>query len=203
MGQIEKELKSMTPTFFSNQSEFRKWLDKNHKKEAILLVGFYKAESGKPSMTWSQSVDEALCFGWIDGVRKSIDKDSYQIRFTQRKPTSIWSAVNIRKIEELTKQGLMKPAGIASFENRIEKKSKIYSYENKEAIFPTDLELQFKSNKKAWNYFQSLAPSYRKPSINWVMSARQETTKLKRLKELIKDSEAGTNRWKDNKYSKK
>ena len=203
MGQIEKELKSMTPTFFSNQSEFRKWLDKNHKKEAILLVGFYKAESGKPSMTWSQSVDEALCFGWIDGVRKSIDKDSYQIRFTQRKPTSIWSAVNIRKIEELTKQGLMKPAGIASFENRIEKKSKIYSYENKEAIFPTDLELQFKSNKKAWNYFQTLAPSYRKPSINWVMSARQETTKLKRLKELIKDSEAGTNRWKDNKYSKK
>ena len=203
MGQIEKELKSMTPTFFSNQSEFRKWLDKNHKKEAILLVGFYKAESGKPSMTWSQSVDEALCFGWIDGVRKSIDKDSYQIRFTQRKPTSIWSAVNIRKIEELTKQGLMKPAGIASFENRIEKKSKIYSYENKEAIFPSALELQFKSNKKAWNYFQSLAPSYRKPSINWVMSARQETTKLKRLKELIKDSEAGTNRWKDNKYSKK
>jgi uncharacterized protein YdeI (YjbR/CyaY-like superfamily) len=120
----------MTATFFAKQSEFRKWLDKNHKKETELLVGFYKINSGKPSMTWSQSVDEALCFGWIDGVRKSIDKDSYQIRFTQRKPTSIWSAVNIKKIEELTKQGLMQPAGLVSFENRKENKSKIYSYEN-------------------------------------------------------------------------
>src|SRR5580765_5621820 len=108
--------KQVTPTFFAKQSDFRKWLQKNHKKETELLVGFYKVGSGKPSMTWSQSVDEALCFGWIDGVRKSIDKDSYQIRFTQRKSTSIWSANNIKKIEELTKQGLMKSAGLASFE---------------------------------------------------------------------------------------
>src|SRR6187549_365301 len=127
--------KQMTPTFFANQSDFRKWLQKNHTKETELLVGFYKVGSGKPSMTWSQSVDQALCFGWIDGVRKSIDKDSYQIRFTPRKQTSIWSAVNIKKIEELTKQGLMQPEGLASFEKKQEAKSKIYSHENKETKF--------------------------------------------------------------------
>lgn len=193
----------MTPIFFAKQSDLRKWLDKNHMKEAELLVGFYKVDSRKPSMTWSQSVDEALCFGWIDGVRQSIDKDSYQIRFTPRKPTSIWSAVNIRKVEELIKQGLMRPAGLASFENRKENMSKIYSYENAEAKFSSEFENQFKANKKAWDYFQSLAPSYRKPSMNWVMSAKQETTKLKRLNELIADSQAETNKWKDNKYNKK
>src|ERR1700741_426242 len=107
----------MKPKFFTNPEEFRKWLEKNHKKETELAVGFYKVGSGKPSMTWPESVDQALCFGWIDGVRKSIDKDSYQIRFTPRKPTSIWSAVNIRKMEELTEQGLVKPAGITSFKN--------------------------------------------------------------------------------------
>jgi uncharacterized protein YdeI (YjbR/CyaY-like superfamily) len=193
----------MTPTFFAKQSDFRKWLEKNHKKETELLVGYYKVGSGKPSMTWSQSVDEALCFGWIDGVRKSIDNDSYQIRFTQRKPTSIWSAVNIQKIEELSKQGLMRPAGIASFEHRKDHKSKIYSYENEEVTLSPEFKKQFKANKDAWDYFESLAPSYRKTSTNWVMSAKQDTTKQKRLNELIADSEAGTNKWKDNKYSKK
>lgn len=193
----------MTPTFFAKQSDFRMWLDKNHMKETELLVGFYKVDSGKPSMTWSQSVDEALCFGWIDGVRKSIDKDSYQIRFTQRKSTSIWSAVNIQKMEELKKQGLMRPAGLASFENRKENKSKIYSYEKAEVEFAFEFENLFKANKKAWDYFLSLAPSYKKPSTNWVMSAKQEVTKLKRLNQLIADSQAGTNQWKDNKYNKK
>jgi uncharacterized protein YdeI (YjbR/CyaY-like superfamily) len=193
----------MAAIFFSKQSEFRKWLAKNHQKETELLVGFYKVDSGKPSMTWSQSVDEALCFGWIDGVRKSIDKNSYQIRFTQRKPTSIWSAVNIKKIEDLIKQGFMQPAGLTSFENRKENKSKIYSYENAEVKFSTEFEKQFKANKKAWDYFQSLAASYRKPSTNWVMSAKLETTRVKRLNELIADSELLTNKWKDNKYSKK
>ena len=193
----------MAPTFFAKQADFRKWLQKNHKRETELLVGFYKVGSGKPSITWSESVDEALCFGWIDGVRKSIDKDSYQIRFTQRKPTSIWSAINIMKIKELTKQGLMQAAGLASFEKRIESKSKIYSYEKDEAEFTRDLKKQFKANKKAWEYFQSLAPSYRKVSTHWVMSAKQESTKIKRLNELIADSAAGTNKWKDNKYNKK
>lgn len=193
----------MTPTFFAKQSDFRKWLEKNHKKETELLVGFYKVDSGKPSMTWTQSVDESLCFGWIDGVRKSIDSNSYQIRFTQRKATSIWSAVNIQKIEVLAKQGLMQPAGLLSFQNRKENKSRIYSYENEEVTFSPDFEKQFKENKKAWEYFQLLAPSYKKPSTNWVMSAKQEVTKIKRLAELIADSETGTNKWKDNKYSKK
>src|SRR6187200_2986375 len=135
--------KQTIPTFFAKQSDFRKWLQKNHKKESELLVGFYKIGSGKSSMTWSQSVDEALCFGWIDGVRKSIDKDSYQIRFTQRKPTSIWSAINIKKIEELIKQGFMEPAGLAIFEKRKEGKSKIYSYENEEKEFTQNFEKQF------------------------------------------------------------
>ncbi len=153
-------------------------------------------------MTWSQSVDEALCFGWIDGVRKSINEDSYQIRFTQRKPTSIWSAINIKKIEELAKKGLMQPAGLASFENRTESKSKIYSYEKDEVDLSKNFKKRFKANKKAWDYFQSLAPSYRKVSGHWVMSAKQETTRVKRLNQLISDSAAGTNQWKDNKYKK-
>jgi uncharacterized protein YdeI (YjbR/CyaY-like superfamily) len=193
----------MTVTFFATQSEFRKWLNKNHKKETELVVGFYKVDSGKPSMTWSQSVDEALCFGWIDGVRKSIDKESYQIRFSQRKPTSIWSAINIQKIEDLTKQGLMQPAGLASFEKRKEERSKIYSHEISEANFSAEFEKKFKTNKTAWKYFQALAPSYKKTSTNWVMSAKQETTREKRLTQLIAESEAGTNQWKDNKYMKK
>jgi len=193
----------MTPTFFSNQIDFRKWLAKNHKKETELIVGFYKVDSGKPSMTWSQAVDQALCFGWIDGVRKSIDKESYQIRFTPRRSSSIWSAVNIKKIEMLKEKGLMQPQGLASFENRSEERSKIYSHENKERSFSSDFESLFKKNITAWNYFQSLAPSYRKTSINWVMSAKQQTTRIKRLNELIADSEAGKNQWKDNKYNKK
>jgi uncharacterized protein YdeI (YjbR/CyaY-like superfamily) len=193
----------MTPTFFAKQSDFRKWLEKNHKKETELLVGFYKVDSGKPSMTWSQSVDQAICFGWIDGVRNSIDKDSYQIRFTQRRATSNWSAVNIKKVEELTSQCLMRPAGLASFEKRKDSKSRVYSFENEEVRISRELEKLFKKNKKAWTYFQSLAPSYRKLSTHWVMSAKQEATKLKRLTQLIKDSEAGTNQWKDNKYKKK
>lgn len=193
----------MTPVFFATQADFRKWLEENHQKETELLVGFYKVNSGKQSMTWTQSVDEALCFGWIDGVRTSIDNECYQIRFTPRKPTSIWSAVNIQKIESLINQGLMQPTGLASFGNRKESRSKIYSYEKEEIKFSPELETQFKANRKAWDYLQSLAPSYRKASTNWVMSARQETTKLKRLSELITDSEAGTNQWKDNKYNKK
>ena len=176
----------MTPTFFSSPLDFRKWLKKNHKKETELLVGFYKVNSGKPSMTWSQSVDEALCFGWIDGVRHSIDQESYQVRFTPRKPTSIWSAVNIKKMEELVTKGLMQPAGLKIFELRKENKSKLYAYEKEEVKFTTTFEKKFKANKVAWNYFQSLAPSYKKPSINWVMSAKQETTREKRLETLIR-----------------
>lgn len=193
----------MKPTFFSKPNDFRRWLEKNHKTEIELLVGFYKNSSGKPSMTWSQSVDEALCFGWIDGVRKSLDKDSYQIRFTPRKITSIWSAVNIKKIDVLTKKGLLQPAGLEIFEKRNVNESQIYSDENAEVKFTLEYEEIFKGNKIAWEFFQSLAPSYRKHSTYWVMSAVQETTKVKRLHKLISDSHAQTNKWKTNKYNKK
>ncbi|MCV9933063.1 YdeI/OmpD-associated family protein [Flavobacterium sp. LS1R47] len=186
----------MSPIFFKNQFEFRKWLTQNHLLETELLVGFHKINTNKPSMTWSQSVDEALCFGWIDGVRRSIDKDSYSIRFTPRKATSIWSAINIKKVEDLTKLGLMQPAGITSFKLRKEDKSRIYTHEIEEVHFSDEFEKIFKANEKAWDYFQSLAPSYKKVSKNWVMSAKQETTRIKRLNELIADSMESKNKWK-------
>jgi uncharacterized protein YdeI (YjbR/CyaY-like superfamily) len=131
----------MTPTFFKTQEEFRKWLEENHLTETELLAGFYKVDSGKPSITWPQSVDEALCFGWIDGVRKSIDKERYCIRFTPRKPTSIWSAVNIRKVEEFIKKGQMQPAGLEAYENRKDEKSKIYSFENETKELANNFEM--------------------------------------------------------------
>lgn len=179
------------PTFFATQSDFRKWLENNYDKATELFVGFYKVGSGKPSMTWSESVDQALCFGWIDGVRKSIDKDSYFIRFTPRKPTSIWSAVNIKKVETLSSQGLMHPAGMASFELRQAHKSAIYTYEKEAVKLSAAFERQFRANKKAWAFFQSLPPSYHRSAIDWVMSARQEKTSIKRLDELIHESAAG------------
>jgi uncharacterized protein YdeI (YjbR/CyaY-like superfamily) len=185
------KIPAMIPTFFPNQSDFRKWLKQNHKKETELLVGFYKIGRGKPSMTWPQSVDEALCFGWIDGVRKSIDRESYCIRFTPRKSTSIWSAVNIKKVEELTKKGLMQPAGLVSFEKRKEGKSGIYSYEKEATKLAETYEKKFKANKKAWAFFTSLAPSYQKLGIHRVMDAKQEKTQLSRLEKLITESEAG------------
>ena len=181
----------MKPIFFAKAADFRKWLEKNHDKETELLVGFYKKDSGKPSITWPESVDQAICFGWIDGVRKSIDDISYTIRFTPRKPKSTWSAVNIRKVEELTKQGLMHPAGIAAFNKKEEKNSKIYSFEQKAVGLDENYERIFKQNKKAWKHFGSKPPSYRKACIHWVMSAKQEVTQLKRLDTLITCSAAG------------
>ncbi|HLP11556.1 MAG TPA: YdeI/OmpD-associated family protein [Flavobacteriales bacterium] len=193
----------MKPTFFKNQQEFRKWLEKNHAKKTELIVGFHKVDTGKPSMTWSQSVDQALCFGWIDGVRRSVDKDSYCIRFTPRKPTSIWSAINIKKVAELKKQGLMHESGLTAFSKLKAHKSNVYSFEQKEVKFIPAYEKLFKANKKAWNYFQALAPGYKKTSVHHVMSAKQEATQLKRLKALIADSEKGTNAWRNNKYAKR
>ena len=178
------------PTFFATQEDFRQWLLENHETAAELIVGFYKVDSGKPSMSWSESVDQAICFGWIDGVRKTIDRESYMIRFSPRKPTSIWSAINIRKVEDLTAQGLMFPKGIKAFEKRKEHKSKIYTYEKEPVHLSAAYEAQFKANEKAWAYFQSLAASYRRSAIDWVMSAKAEATSIKRLDELIRDSEA-------------
>lgn len=181
----------MKPIFFKKQSDFRKWLEKNYLKEKELLVGFYKVGSGKPSITWPQSVEEALCFGWIDGIRKSIDDESYTIRFTPRKPKSIWSTVNIKKVAELKEKGLMKPEGLAVFEKREEKRSAIYSYEKKPEKLSDEFEKKLKANKKAYTFFLSLPPSIQRTSIHWVMSAKQEKTRLSRMETLIRDSEAG------------
>jgi uncharacterized protein YdeI (YjbR/CyaY-like superfamily) len=179
----------MSVTFFKTQDDFRKWLESHHEEETELIVGFYKVDSGKPSMSWSQSVDQALCFGWIDGVRKSIDKESYSIRFTPRRNTSNWSAINIKKIEDLTKAGLMKSAGLKAFSLRKENKSEIYSYENDTIFLVSNYEIQFRENKKAWDFFMKQAPSYRKAIISWIMSAMQEKTRQSRLEKTIKESE--------------
>jgi uncharacterized protein YdeI (YjbR/CyaY-like superfamily) len=147
--------------------------------------------SGKPSITWPQSVDEALCFGWIDGIRKSIDDVSYKIRFTPRRARSIWSAVNIKRVEELVNQGLMRPAGLKAFEARLENRSGIYSYEQRSPELPVQYEKKLKKNVAAWKFFQAQSPSYRK-AVNWyVLSARKEETRLKRLGQLIEDSAQG------------
>lgn len=181
----------MEPVFFSTQSDFRKWFEKNHKKAAELIVGYYKVGSGKPSMTWSESVDEALCFGWIDGIRRSIDSESYCIRFTPRKPGSIWSAVNIRKMGELTAKGLMKPEGTAAFAKMKDSKPNGYSYENAAMELDPEFEREFKADKKAWDFFHSMAPSYRKTAIKWVMTAKQEATRKSRMGTLIRDCSEG------------
>lgn len=182
-------LQYMTATFFTDQLEFRNWLKKNHKKETAIIVGFYKKSTGKPSMIWSESVDQAICFGWIDGIRKTIDKDSYSIRFTPRNPSSNWSAVNIKKAEELIKKGLMQPAGLVLYKNRKEDKAKLYSYENKPTQLPEDYEKKFKENKKAWEFFTSQSPSYQKTIFYYILSAKQPATQLSRLDKVIKESE--------------
>ena len=179
----------MAATFFATQAAFREWLEENHKIETELLVGFYKVSSGIPSMTWSQSVDQALCFGWIDGVRKSIDTESYSIRFTPRRSSSIWSAINIQKVEELTKAGLMTPEGQKAFDLRIESKSRIYSHEKELVALAPNYESLFKTNPLAWDFFNAQASSYKKVMIHWIMTAKQEKTRLSRLEKTMQISE--------------
>jgi uncharacterized protein YdeI (YjbR/CyaY-like superfamily) len=182
----------MKPKFFRKQSDLRDWFQKYHGTKKELLVGYYKTATGKPSVTWSQSVDEALCFGWIDGVRHSLGDESYCNRFTPRKASSIWSRINIAKAKALIKQGRMRPAGLAAFKKRDDKRSEVYSFEQK---VPTQLNAkflqEFKRNKSAWKHFSEMTPSYRKAAIHWVMSAKQDVTQLRRLATLIKESSAG------------
>jgi len=178
--------------FFATPADFRAWLESNHAAHTELSVGFYKRDSGKPSITWPESVDAALCYGWIDGVRNSIDAVSYRIRFTPRKPTSTWSAINVKRVAELAKLGLMRPAGIKAFEARKGDKTGIYAYEQrKTAQLPRPYEKQFRANKKAWAFFRSQPPWYQRTAAYRVISAKQEATRQKRLAQLIKDSEAG------------
>ena len=179
------DFSSMKPKFFKTPSDFRKWLAANHTSATELLVGFYKKDSGKPSITWPQSVDEALCFGWIDGIRRSIDDVSYSIRFTPRRPRSIWSAVNTKRAGELIEQGLMQPAGLKAFEARKEYRSGIYAYEQRSAELPDEYEQKLKRNSKAWKFFHAQPPGYRK-LMQWrIVSAKKEETRLARLQTLI------------------
>jgi uncharacterized protein YdeI (YjbR/CyaY-like superfamily) len=179
----------MDPIYFKNQDEFREWLEKNHNKESEILVGYHKVKTNKSSMTWSQSVDQALCFGWIDGIRRSIDEEKYCIRFTPRKPGSNWSNINIKKVETLNDKGLMKKEGLESFNKRRKPDLGSYSYEHESQNLPENFEVKFKSNNKAWHFFTNQAPSYKKTLIRWIMSAKQENTKIARLNKLIKASE--------------
>ncbi len=180
----------LKPTFFQTPDDFRTWLEAHHDKLREQLVGFHKKDSAKPSITWPESVQVALCFGWIDGVRKSLDETSYSIRFTPRKPTSTWSAINIKFVQELTKQGLMHPAGLKAFAARSEKKSAIYSYEQrKNAQFTREQAKQFRANKRAWEFFRSQAPWYQRVTTYWVISAKREETRRTRLSELISHSQ--------------
>lgn len=177
------------PVFFASPSKLRAWFEKNHELKTELWVGYYKKATKIPSVDWSQSVDEALCFGWIDGIRKKIDEQSYKIRFTPRNPKSHWSAVNLAKIKTLRKQGLMQPAGLAVYEKRDDKRSKGASYEQQSVRLDPKYERKIRENKKAWPFYVKLAASYKRASIHWVMSAKREETRLRRLGILIQSCE--------------
>jgi uncharacterized protein YdeI (YjbR/CyaY-like superfamily) len=174
------------PTFFETPAAFRAWLKKNHKTADELIVGFYRKDSGNPSITWQQAVDEALCFGWIDGIRRKHSEIAYSNRFTPRRPKSNWSAINIARVEALTKEKRMQPAGLAAFAKRTEAKSRVYTYEQKdEPVFDPAYAKIFKANKTAWEFFCGLAPYHKKLETRWVHSAKQEATRLRRLEKLI------------------
>jgi uncharacterized protein YdeI (YjbR/CyaY-like superfamily) len=179
------------PTYFATPAAWRAWLEKHHGTHQELLVGFYKNDSGKPSITWPESVDSALCFGWIDGVRRRIDEVTYTIRFTPRKARSTWSAVNIKRVADLTSLGLMHAAGIRAFEARTEERSRIYSFEQENVAFEAARESAFRANSHAWKFFESQAPSYKRAATWWVISAKKEETKAKRLTSLMEHSAQG------------
>ncbi|HME06721.1 MAG TPA: YdeI/OmpD-associated family protein [Bryobacteraceae bacterium] len=177
------------PIFFATPAKFRAWLAKQHNKATEQWVGFHKKHTAKPSITWPEAVDVALCYGWIDGVRYKIDEVSYKIRFTPRKPGSNWSSINVKRVEELTKLGLMAPAGLKAFSNIREGKSGIYAYEQRsEAKLDDGFERQFRANSAAWEFFQAQPPWYRRTATYWVISAKRPETREKRLAELILDS---------------
>jgi uncharacterized protein YdeI (YjbR/CyaY-like superfamily) len=179
------------PTFFETPADFRSWLEKHHARADELLAGFYKKDSGKPSITWPESVDQALCFGWIDGIRRRIDDISYSIRFTPRRRGSIWSNVNTRRVAELIKEKRMRPAGMKAFEARDAKKTGIYSFERETATLPAEYEKVFRANAKAWKFWEAQPPGYRRLAAYFVTSAKQDETRRRRLDLLIRDSASG------------
>src|SRR5256885_3387334 len=182
----------MKPVFFPTPASFRAWLSRHNRQRNELWVGFYKRSSGKPSITWPESVDQALCFGWIDGIRKPVDEISYEIRFTpRRRRGSIWSATNITRAKELGRQKQMRPTGLKAFAARIENKSGIYSYEQRSTQLSEPYAKLLKKNKAAWSFFKTQPPSYRKMIGWWIMSAKKEETRMARLAKLISESAKG------------
>lgn len=177
--------------FFKEQNEFSRWLEKYGASADEVWVGYFRKSTGRASLTWSESVDVALCFGWIDGIRKSIDEQSYKIRFTPRKINSVWSAVNVRKVEKLIELKKMKPEGMHLFNNRIDEEGYTVSVLQGSAQLAKEYEEQVRANKSAWLFFTDLAPSYKRETIWWVMSAKKEETRLRRLEILIASSEEG------------
>ncbi|MEK3752498.1 YdeI/OmpD-associated family protein [Paenibacillus sp. FSL E2-8871] len=175
--------------FFNNQEEFNDWLEEHHAEASEIWVGYFGISTGRESLTWSASVDAALCFGWIDGIRKTIDKQSYKIRFTPRKVNSVWSAVNVKKVKALIQLGKMRPEGMHVFNNRTDAQG--YSSEQRNVELAKEYEEQIKANQTAWLFFTNLSPSYKRDSIWWVMSAKKEETRLRRLGILIASSEEG------------
>ena len=177
--------------YFKSAADFRTWLEANHACTTELWLGIYKKDSGKVSITYAEALDEALCFGWIDGVRKRVDELSFTQRFTPRKPTSVWSLINIGHVERLTKLGRMMPAGLKAFAARTAAKSGIYSFENRPRELSPELQRQFKSDKAAWKFFEQQPPGYQRLMAFWVMSAKQDETRARRLAQLISDSKRG------------
>jgi uncharacterized protein YdeI (YjbR/CyaY-like superfamily) len=180
------------PRFFATPGEFRSWLEKHHRSATEILVGYYKKDTGRASMTWTESVREALCFGWIDGIRHSLGDESYTIRFTPRKPASNWSARNVRHVEELLREGRMTEAGIAAYEARNPKRTGVYSFEQRHsARLEREQEDRFRADSEAWGFFQAQPPGYRQTAIHWVVSAKRAETRARRLATLIEDSAEG------------
>ncbi len=177
--------------FFASPPEFRAWLEAHHEGAAELRVGFYKTHTGRPSITWPESVREALRVGWIDGVRRSIDGESYEIRFTARRPHSIWSAVNIALAQELIAGGEMLPAGLAAFEARREDRSRVYAYERGASTLAAEYDVQLRADPAAAAFFDAQPPWYRRTATHWVMSAKRAETRERRLRTLIEDSRNG------------
>jgi uncharacterized protein YdeI (YjbR/CyaY-like superfamily) len=180
-----------SPRFFPTPADFRRWLAKHHDSRDVLWVGFYKKATGRPSITWPESVDEALCFGWIDGIRKSVDEEAYKIRFTPRRSRSHWSRVNLERVPALIAEGRMQPAGMAAYEARDLESSGRYSYERERARLSAEQERELRRDAKAWAFWKAQPPGYKKQATMWVVSAKREETQARRLASLIHDSAAG------------
>jgi len=184
------------PLYFATPEAFRVWLEKNHQTKSEQWIGFYRKASGRPSITWAEAVDEALCFGWIDGLRKTIDASSYKIRFTPRRPSSNWSATNIARMKDLIRDGRVRPAGITVFQRRTPAKSRVYSYENRKAARLSSAATKlFRAESTAWRFFQQQPASYRQTAIWWMVSAKRPQTQNNRLQRLIASSKAGRRLW--------